>query len=70
MTKAVERVYLLGALIWIPLTAGVFLMHKENVVAITFLYSAWANLVAGLATWQARKAERAEDRGRRERESS
>lgn len=46
------------ALIWIPLTAAVFLVGWQNVVAVTFLYSAYANFETGVASWQGRRAER------------
>lgn len=45
------------ALIWVPITTSVFLLGWENVVAITLLYSAYANLEAGLATFGARRAQ-------------
>jgi hypothetical protein len=50
------RLHLIRALSWVPVTLAVFLLHRENVVAITFVYSAYANLESGLATWQASKA--------------
>lgn len=43
---------------WIPLTIAVFFAGWENVVAVTFLYSAWANTESGFSTWQGRRAER------------
>lgn len=58
MSRLVEHLHLARALLWIPLTAGVFLAGWENVVAITLLYSAYANFESGLATWQGRRAER------------
>jgi ABC-type nitrate/sulfonate/bicarbonate transport system permease component len=54
----VEKFHLARALCWIPLTLLVFGIHAENVVAITLLYSAYANVESGLATWQGRRAER------------
>ena len=56
--KWVEYAHLIRAFIWIPLTATVFLLGAQNIVAITLLYSAYANFEAGLATWQGRRAER------------
>lgn len=58
MSRLVERLHLIRALSWIPLTGGVFLLGWENVVAVTLLYSAYANVESGLATWQGRRAER------------
>lgn len=51
--------HLARALAWIPLTAAVFVVGWENVVAVTLLYSAYANVESGLATWQGRRAEQA-----------
>lgn len=53
----VQRFHLGRALSWIPLTGLVFFLGWENVVAITLLYSAYANVESGLATWQGRKAQ-------------
>lgn len=53
-----EHLHLLRALSWIPITAAVFLVGWENVVAVTLMYSAYANLESGLATWQGARAKR------------
>lgn len=58
MTRLVEHLHLARALSWIPVTAAVFLLGWENVVAITLLYSAYANFESGLATYQGRRSER------------
>jgi hypothetical protein len=58
LTKFVEHLHLVRALSWIPTTAAIFLLGWENVVAVTLLYSAYANVESGLATWQGRRAER------------
>jgi hypothetical protein len=61
MTKFVEHLHLARALSWIPATTAVFLLGWQNVVAVTLLYSAYANVESGLATWQGRRAERHAD---------
>jgi hypothetical protein len=43
---------------WIPITAAVFLLGWENVVAVTLLYSAYANFESGIAAWMSGKAAR------------
>lgn len=58
MSRRVERLHLARALSWIPITALVFFLGWENVVAVTLLYSAYANVESGLATTAARRAER------------
>lgn len=58
MTKTVEYLHLARAVMWVPLTAAVFIVGWENVVAITLLYSAYANFESGMATYQGRRAER------------
>lgn len=58
VTRAIEHLHLARAIAWIPLTAAVFIVGWENVVAVTLLYSAYANIESGLATWQGRRAER------------
>lgn len=58
MTRWAEYLHLGRALSWIPLTGLVFALGWQNIVAITLLYSAYANLESGLATWQGRRAER------------
>ncbi len=51
--------HLVRAFAWIPITAAVFLLGWENIVAITLLYSAYANFESGLATHHGRRAENA-----------
>lgn len=58
MSRLVEHLHLARAIAWIPLTGAVFIVGWQNVVAITLLYSAYANFESGLATWQGRRAER------------
>lgn len=57
-TARLEWFHAARAFSWIPITAAVFLAGWENVVAITLLYSAYANFESGLATYQGRRAER------------
>lgn len=59
MSKVVQRLHLARALAWIPLTIAVFGVNWQNVVAITFLYSAYANFESGIAVYQGRRSERA-----------
>lgn len=58
MSKLVEHLHLARAFAWIPITGAVFLLGWQNVVAITLLYSAYANFESGLATYQGRRSER------------
>lgn len=48
---------------WVPVTGAVFLVGWQNVVAVTLLYSAYANLESGLATWNGARAKKAADGG-------
>ena len=57
MKKVVEWFHISRALLWIPLTAAIFFIGWQNVVAVTFLYSAYANLESGVASWQGRRAQ-------------
>lgn len=58
MSRLVEHLHLARAFAWIPITAAVFVLGWQNVVAITLLYSAYANFASDLGTWQGRRAER------------
>lgn len=57
-----EFMHLARALSWIPLTGLVFAVGWHNdtrkLVIVTLIYSAYANMESGLATWQGRRAER------------
>lgn len=46
------------AFAWLPITVAVFFVGWQNVVAVTFLYSAYANFESGIAAWQGAKAAR------------
>lgn len=53
-----ERFALARGLSWIPLTVAVFLAGWENVVAVTLLYSAYANVESGISAYFAARAGR------------
>lgn len=59
MRRWVDYLYLSNALVHIPLTAAVFAMGWQNIIAVTFLYSAYANFKTDFGVFQGRLAQRA-----------
>lgn len=51
--------HLARGLFWVPATVVVFGFGWENVVAVTLLYSAYANVESGIASWNGARAKRA-----------